>query len=104
MFLDATSFNQPLNNWNVSNVIAMYKMFNWASSFNQSLDNWNVCSIISGTYSMDNMFNWASSFDQNIHSWLVPNKSSKPTGFDTWTPAGFINNSAKQPQWWVACQ
>ena len=27
MFQDATSFNQPLNNWNVSNVTDMQLMF-----------------------------------------------------------------------------
>ena len=27
MFQEASSFNQPLNNWNVSNVTAMFRMF-----------------------------------------------------------------------------
>jgi surface protein len=38
MFQDATSFNQPLNKWNVSNVTNMWMMFNGATSFNQPLD------------------------------------------------------------------
>ena len=42
MFYDATSFNQPLNKWNVSNVTDMYSMFAVAKSFNQPLNNWNV--------------------------------------------------------------
>ena len=42
MFLNATSFNQPLNSWNVSNVRNMHQMFAGASSFNQPLNNWNV--------------------------------------------------------------
>ena len=33
----AISFNQPLDNWNVSNVTDMRGMFNGASSFNQPL-------------------------------------------------------------------
>ena len=37
MFYDAKSFNQPLNNWNVSNVKNMAWMFEDASSFNQPL-------------------------------------------------------------------
>ena len=40
MFADATSFNQPLNNWNVSNVTdisQMGYMFMGATSFNQPL-------------------------------------------------------------------
>ena len=32
MFLDATSFNQPLNDWNVSNVTDMNFMFENARS------------------------------------------------------------------------
>ena len=39
MFWGATSFNQPLNNWNVSNVTDMEDMFENASSFNQPLNN-----------------------------------------------------------------
>ena len=35
MFGDATAFNQPLNNWNTSNVISMESMFKVATSFNQ---------------------------------------------------------------------
>ena len=37
MFRGATSFNQPLNNWNVSNVGDMGDMFLDARSFNQPL-------------------------------------------------------------------
>ena len=37
MFNRATSFNQPLNKWNVSNVTNMACMFYGASSFNQPL-------------------------------------------------------------------
>ena len=45
MFASARSFNQPLNNWNVSNVEDMESMFNYATSFNQPLDNWNVSNV-----------------------------------------------------------
>ena len=37
MFMDANSFNQPLNKWNVSNVIYMDVMFVEATSFNHAL-------------------------------------------------------------------
>ena len=38
LFLNATSFNQPLNKWNVSNdVTYMRRMFDGADSFNQPL-------------------------------------------------------------------
>ena len=45
MFLHATSFNQPLNKWNVSKVTDMSYMFASARSFNQSLNNWNVSKV-----------------------------------------------------------
>ena len=37
MFVNAHSFNQPLNKWDVSNVTKMYCMFKNATSFNQPL-------------------------------------------------------------------
>ena len=45
MFRYATSFNQPLNNWNVSNVKYMGAMFQGARSFNQPLNKWNVSNV-----------------------------------------------------------
>ena len=45
MFAGATSFNQPLNNWNVSNVTDMMLMFTRARSFNRPLNNWNVSKV-----------------------------------------------------------
>ena len=41
----AESFNQPLNDWNVSNVTDMEGMFQGASSFNQPLNNWDVSNV-----------------------------------------------------------
>ena len=37
LFSHATSFNQPLNNWNVSKVETMFAMFDDATSLNQPL-------------------------------------------------------------------
>ena len=39
---EQTSFNQSLNNWNVSKVTDMGGMFELLQSFNQPLNNWNV--------------------------------------------------------------
>ena len=64
MFYEATSFNQPLNNWNVSKVKDMVFMFYNASSFNQPLNNWNVSNVTD----MDSMFYEATSFNQPLHA------------------------------------
>ena len=64
MFWGARSFNQPLNNWNVSNVMDMRWMFEVARSFNQPLNNWNVSKV--GV--MDSMFGRATSFNQPLHA------------------------------------
>ena len=49
MFSGAKSFNQPLNDWNVSNVRAyvedMAWMFMGSLSFNQPLNNWDVSNV-----------------------------------------------------------
>ena len=55
----APSFNQPLNNWNVSNVEDMEGMFAGAQSFNQPLNNWNVSNV----WYMEGMFYNATSFN-----------------------------------------
>ena len=62
-------FNQPLNNWNVSNVTNMYGMFNNAESFNQLLNNWNVSNV----KDMRLMFSDATSFNQPLNNWNVSN-------------------------------
>ncbi len=46
MFQGASSFNQSLQEWNVSSVTNMRFMFYRASAFNQPLGQWNVESVI----------------------------------------------------------
>ena len=45
MFDECKSFNQPLNNWNVSNVTNMGSMFVNCKSFNQNISNWDVSKV-----------------------------------------------------------
>ena len=45
MFYECKSYNQPLNNWDVSNVINMKFMFVNCNSFNQPLNNWDVSNV-----------------------------------------------------------
>ena len=56
MFKNAKAFNQPLNNWDVSNVQS------------SSLDN-----------NMDQMFNGATVFNQDLSGCCVSNLASQPT-------------------------
>lgn len=69
MFQGASSFNQSLSKWNVSNVTDMTYMFEAASSFNQSLLKWNVSNVTYMTY----MFEGASQFNQSLAGWNVRN-------------------------------
>jgi surface protein len=49
MFRCAESFNQYLDNWDVSNVIDMEGMFFGALTFNQPLEKWNVSKVLDMT-------------------------------------------------------
>ena len=69
MFAGATSFNQPLGKWDVSNVITMSEMFAGATSFNQPLEKWNVSNV----KGMNAMFKDATSFNQPLAKWNVSN-------------------------------
>jgi surface protein len=95
IFFGATSFNQPLNSWDVSNLTNMGSMFYLATSFNQPLDNWDVSNVTD----MESMFNSASSFNQDISRWCVQQIPVEP--FE------FALNSALQedffPNWGSEC-
>ncbi|MGV8086373.1 MAG: BspA family leucine-rich repeat surface protein [Candidatus Woesearchaeota archaeon] len=65
MFSEATEFNQPIGNWNTSNVIDMSNMFKGATSFNQEIGNWDTHNIIDTS----NMFNGAALFNQELGNW-----------------------------------
>ncbi|MEL7147322.1 MAG: BspA family leucine-rich repeat surface protein, partial [Bacteroidota bacterium] len=67
MFEQATSFNGDISGWNVSNVTDMEEMFFGASSFNADISGWNVGLV----EDMKRMFREASSFNANIGDWTV---------------------------------
>lgn len=60
MFNGATSFNQPIGNWNVSKVTDMDNMFYRAESFNQDISKWNVSNVDT----MGKMFEGANSMEE----------------------------------------
>jgi surface protein len=67
LFNTASTFNQRINTWDVSNVTDMGVMFNSALAFNQPLNSWNVANVTN----MNDMFNSALAFNQPLNSWNV---------------------------------
>ena len=65
MFRDATSFNGDIGNWNTSNVQFMQGMFYGASAFNRWIGGWDVSNVLN----MGLMFSQAPSFNQDISEW-----------------------------------
>lgn len=45
MFNRASSFNQPLDAWNISSVKDIQGMFQYAIAFNQPLDSWDFSQV-----------------------------------------------------------
>lgn len=69
MFRDATSFNQDLNSWDVSQVVDFSSMFRDATAFNGDISNWNTAQATN----LSQTFRGATSFNQNLNSWDVSN-------------------------------
>ena len=65
-------FNQPIGNWDVSNVTDMSYMFSLCQPFNQDLSTWDVSSVTI----MDGMFLNCGSFNQDLGNWDIVNVTS----------------------------
>ena len=64
-----TTFNQNISSWNVSSVADMGSMFEENDLFNQPIGNWDVSSVTD----MGETFEQATSFNQPIGNWDVSN-------------------------------
>ena len=56
MFNGCKEFNQPLNNWDVSNVTDMCSMFSSCRKFNQPLNNWSVNKVHNMRFMFDHCY------------------------------------------------
>jgi len=72
MFEGAFSFNQPIGSWDVRHVTNMQHMFNGAFEFNQPIGEWNTSSLTA----IDGMFAYAFQFNQPIEHWDVSHVNS----------------------------
>ena len=69
---DGGNFNQPIGNWDTSNVINMSQMFYYQEEFNQNISDWNTQNVVN----MANMLNNAKLFNQDLSSWNVDKVTS----------------------------
>ena len=69
MFNSNYDFNQSIGGWDVSNVTNMRDVFAGAFDFNKPIGNWDVSNVTN----MFGMFQAATSFNQDINSWDVSN-------------------------------
>ena len=79
MFFGNSTFNQPIGKWDVSSVTNMGYMFYAATAFNQPIGAWDVSNVTD----MEQMFRLAESFNQDISSWDVINVTNMFGMFDT---------------------
>jgi surface protein len=91
MFRSASTFNQPIENWDVGRVSNMLQMFASANSFNQPIENWNVSRVTS----MRRMFENADAFNQCLGSWALKTGPTNPKFIDdmltgTSCPSGYL--------------
>ncbi|MDY8138035.1 BspA family leucine-rich repeat surface protein [Aquimarina sp. 2201CG5-10] len=102
MFRGTTSFvdnGGEMNNWDITNVISLVSLFE-GSTFNENINNWNV----SGVQTMGNMFQDNTAFNQSLNLWRPENVSdfehmfhgatsfNKPIGDWTMTDAAFFES------------
>ena len=91
MFCDCENFNSDLSKWNVSNVENMFGMFQDCKNFNCDLSNWNVSNV----ENMGNMFDGCINFNSDLSKWDVSNVKYMSCMF------GNCQSLKKIPSWYL---
>jgi surface protein len=73
----ASAFNKDLNNWDTSSVTNMSGMFYKANAFNGDISSWDTSSVTD----MDGMFNRANVFDRPLNEWNTGSVTNMETMF-----------------------
>ncbi|WP_411681380.1 BspA family leucine-rich repeat surface protein [Helicobacter felis] len=85
-------FDQPLNDWDVSNVKSMKNMFENCQNFDQPLDEWDVSSV----ESMYGMFKHCEYFNQYLEDWDVSSVNAR----DMSQMFSGCDSLARRPRWY----
>jgi surface protein len=86
-----STFNQPLNDLDVSNVTSTDYLFDGCTAFTSDLSAWDVSSLKSATAMLRN----TSNFDSDLNWWCVSNITTEPENFAT---GSFLARS-NYPKW-----
>lgn len=79
MFASCDSYNQPVDQWDVSNAEDISYMFHYIPDFNQPLSTWNTSNVIN----MEHIFHGDSAFNQPLETWDVSNVTNMDTSFSS---------------------
>lgn len=69
MFWGCTVFNQPIGNWNTSNVTSLFEAFTNCIAFNQNIGAWNVGKVTSFQYAFQGCTAFNNGGSADINNW-----------------------------------
>lgn len=92
MFQGAFAFNQPIGTWDMSGVTDMSSMFHIATSFNRPLGQWDVSRVTN----MSGLFEFAMAFNQDLSGWSTQQVASMNSTFR----GAYAFNNGGQPLSW----